>query len=162
MRARGACSAVRMKTSMMMTMSCSDGVNEMRDTESSASDRAASGSDPVLTGLPPVGGRAKCDTWATSFSASSSRSNAPHEAPLTSETGLEKPQTCRPILNLKPLMRGSTGEVPEGFLSRKECIEFLLRQAIHHFLEVFLEIGLPLFCRLTQASHFVEGTRRAR
>ena len=28
-----------------------------------------------------------------------------------SPTGLEEPQTCRPILNLKPLMRGPIAEV---------------------------------------------------
>ena len=49
----------------------------------------------MQTGLPPVGGRAECDSWATSFSASTSRSNAPHEVPLTSATVLEEPQTCR-------------------------------------------------------------------
>ena len=66
-----------------------------------------------------------------SLSASNSKSNVQHEVPLPSAIGLEEPQTCRPVFNLKPLMRGPMGEVPEGLLSRNECIELLPRQAVH-------------------------------
>ena len=81
---------------------------------------------------------------------------------LTSAVGLEEPQTCRSVFNLKPLMRGPMGKVPEGLLSRNECIELLPRQAVHDSPNVFVEIGLQYVCRLAQACHFVEGTRRAR
>ena len=81
---------------------------------------------------------------------------------MTSAIGLEEPQTCRTVFDLKPLMRGPMGKVPEGLLSRNECIELLPRQAVHDFPNVFFEIGLPHLCRLTLACHFVEGTRRAR
>ena len=88
--------------------------------------------------------------------------NAQHEVLLTSAIGLEEPRTCRPVFDLKPLMRGPTGKVPEALLSRNECIELLPRQAVHDSPNVFVEIGLPPLCRLTQTCHFVKGTRRAR
>ena len=48
----------------------------------------------------------KCNSWVTSLSASNSRSNVEHEVTLTSAIGLEEPQTCRHVFDLKPLMRG--------------------------------------------------------
>ena len=89
-------------------------------------------------------------------------SNAQHESPLTSAIWLEEPQTSRPVFNLKPLMRGPMGKVPEGLLNRNECTELLPRQAVHDSLNMFVEIGLPHLCRLAQACHFLEGTRGAR
>ena len=86
----------------------------------------------------------------------------PARSPPTSAIGSEEPQTCRPVSNLKPLMRGPMGKVPEGLLSRNECIGVLLRQAVHDSLNVFVEIGLPHLCRLAQSCHWVDGTRRAR
>ena len=60
-----------------------------------------------------------------------------------------------PVFDLKPLMRGPVGNVPEGLVSRNECIELLPRQAVHDSPNVFVEIGLPHLCRLTQACHSV-------
>ena len=61
--------------------SCSDGV-KIEETQSPAlvCDRAAAGSDPVHTGLPPVRGRfASANSRTASSSAAKSRSKAPHD-----------------------------------------------------------------------------------
>ena len=90
------------------------------------------------------------------MSASNSRSNAQHEVPLNLGK-LQELQTCRPVFNLKPLMRGPTGEVPEGLLSRNECIELLPRQSVHDSPNVFVEIGWPHLCRLAKGCHLLKA-----
>ena len=136
--------------------SCSDGVNDKKLR------RAAAGTDPVLASLPPVGGRTESAIHEPLHCQLRTPGPTPStRSPLTSAIGLKQPQTCRPVFNLKQLMRGPMSKVPEGLLSRNECIELLPRQAVHDSPNVFVEIGLPHLCRLTQAYHFVEGTRRA-
>ena len=86
----------------------------------------------MLTGLPPVQKRIESAIHEPLLCQLRTPGPTPStRSPLTLATGLEEPQTCRSVFNLEPLMRGPLGKVPEGLLSRNQCVELLPREAVH-------------------------------